>query len=156
VLEAPVAPARGGIEVASAWMREAQVHELVASGDLVAWGAGREFTVASRRDGTIVKTKQLPDCTAPLARVSATLFALCGDLGNEVVALDPATLEPRWRRRLSNQVATLVEGSGTVLVSLRRPQPGGWQEVVALGEGGEERWHSWLPSPNVDLRAEGD
>jgi len=157
VLEAPAAKTQGGIEVAASWMREApRVDELVASGDFVAWGTGRTFTVASRRDGAILKSKELGNCFVPIAHSSTSLFALCGGRGNEVVAYDPSTLEERWRRSLNDQVVTIAEGSGTVLVTLRSAQAGRWQEVVALGDRGEERWHTWLPSSNVDVRADGD
>jgi outer membrane protein assembly factor BamB len=157
VMELPESSLRGGMEVAAAWTKEeAAVSQLVAMRDAVTWGSGNRFVVASPKNGAIVKTRELTGCSTPTARVAGSLYALCGQLGNEIVALDPATLEERWRRTLDHQVVTLAGGSDLVLVSLREPRPNGWQEVVALGSSeGDVRWHTWLPSGNVDLRADG-
>jgi outer membrane protein assembly factor BamB len=161
VMELPESSLRGGMVVAAAWTKEADVAQLIAFHDVVAWGSGNrlsnEFVVASLEDGNILKKRELTGCSPAASRVTGSLFALCGELGNEVVALDPRTLEERWRRTLDHQVVTLAAGSDVVLVSLREARPNGWQEVVALGAGeGDVRWHSRLPSNNVDLRSDGD
>jgi len=161
LMELPESSLRGGMVVAAAWTKEADVAQLIALHDVVAWGSGNrlsnEFVVASLKDGTILKKRELAGCSPAAGRVTGSLFALCGELGNEVVALDPATLEERWRRVLDHQVVTLAAGSDVVLVSLREARPNGWQEVVALGASeGDERWRSRLPSNNVDLRSDGD
>jgi hypothetical protein len=154
VLEA-TPPPKGAMEVAAAWTQETQVYQLVTHGDLVTWSVGYRITVASRRDGSVVRTRDLEGCNLPAARVRNSLVAICG-ADNAVAAVNPETLEIRWRRPLERAVQSVDAGGELVLVSLRNDKPGKWQEVVALSDEGEVRWRSWLPSSNVDLRGKGD
>ena len=155
VLVTPAGEAKGGIEVASAWMAEARVDQLIAHGDLVTYADGYRATVVDRRDGSIVRTHNFDGCSFPIARVRGSLFATCG-ADNAVTAVDPETLEVRWQRKLERIVAALDGGEGTLLVSLRSEPRMQWQEVVALGDAGDVKWRSWLPASNVSLRADGD
>src|SRR5207237_7526377 len=66
VLDAPASSVRAGMEVAAAWTLAGQVNQLVGSGEVVAWGSGNQFFVASSRDGAIVKTRALTGCVAPI------------------------------------------------------------------------------------------
>ena len=152
-LETP--PPRGGFEVAATWMLEARVDQLIAHGDTVTYAAGTRATVVNRRDGAIVRTHDFDGCGFPIARVHGSLFAVCG-ADKSVAAVDAETLEVRWQRPLERIVAAIDGGDDLLLVSLRNEPRTQWQEVIALGDAGDVKWRSFLPSSNVSLRAEGD
>src|SRR5262249_31008096 len=117
-------------EVATRWMTETTITQMVVAGDHVTWAGDGKLTVASLADGHVLRRAELaPDCGMPNARVFGHLYAECG---NAVAAFDPETLAVRWRRQLEQPIVQLVGGDGAVFVTLHNSYGARWQSVLAL------------------------
>jgi len=146
------ARATPGVEIAARWTREASVDQIVIAGDRVSYSSGGAFHVASLSTGAVARSATFPDCRGCPARVTGGLYALCGD---EIAAVDPATLAIRWRRDLGNRASQIADGGGSLFVALSGSYTDRTQDVLAIATDGTTRWRATLPA-GVELRADGD
>lgn len=133
----------------------------IALGDRIALigvgdGEGASVLHVDRATGKTLRQRPLgPDCGGVQVEGASYLVAVCGD---DVVAIDPASLDERWRRPLGGRPRELTARGDLLVVSLDGtapdPELGVGTGLVAFEATGRERWRAHVPTTRSIYLAE--